>query len=55
MARVASNIYTLSVVRWKAGEKSLFSAGSPIWRSVITWRDGTGGWGGRLGRMGMYI
>lgn len=50
MARVALNIYTLPVVRWKAGEQALFSAGSPIWRSVITWKDGIGGGGGREAR-----
>ena len=25
-----------------AGEKSLYSTGSPVWCSVMTWRDGMG-------------
>ena len=37
------NIYTLSGVRWVAGKK-LCSIGSPVWCSVMTWRDGM--WGG---------
>ena len=38
-------IYTLSDVSWKAGklEMLLCSIGSPIWFSVMTWRDGM--WG----------
>ena len=27
-------------VRWRAGEKLLCAAGSPVLRSVMTWRDG---------------
>ena len=34
------NINTLSGVRWIAGEKLLRSTGSPVWCSVMTWRDG---------------
>ena len=34
------NIYTLSGVRWLAGGKPLCSRGSPVWCSVMTWRDG---------------
>ena len=61
MERVASNIHTLLGVRWKAGEKSLCSMGSPVWCSVITWRDGIReareeeDGEGRLGRKRMYI
>ena len=61
MERVASNIYKLLGVRWKAGEKSLCSTGSPVWCSVITWRDGIReareeeDGEGRLGRKRMYI
>ena len=36
------NIYTLSGVRWIVGEKLLCSIGSPVWCSVMTWRDGMG-------------
>ena len=30
------NIYTLSEIRWIAGEKLLCSTESPVWGSVIT-------------------
>ena len=41
------NIYSLSGIRWKAEEKMLCSTGSPVWCSLITWRDGMeGGEGG---------
>ena len=33
---------TLSGVRWIAGKKLLCSTGSPVWCSVMTWRDGMG-------------
>ena len=36
------NIYTLSGVRCTAGEKLLFSTGSPVLCSVVTWGDGMG-------------
>ena len=36
------NIHILSGVRWTAGEKSLFSTGSPVLCSVVTWVDGMG-------------
>ena len=39
--------YTLSGVRWIAGEKLLCSVGSPVWSSVMTWKHGmSGGDGG---------
>ena len=34
------NINTLPGVRWLASEKLLCSTGSPVWCSVMTWRDG---------------
>ena len=37
------NIHILSGLRRRAGEKLLCSTGSPVWCSVKTWRDGTGG------------
>ena len=37
------NIYSLSGIRWIAGEKMLCSTGSPVSCSLITWRDGMGG------------
>ena len=41
------SICTLSGVRWTAGEKLLCSIGSPVWSSVMTWKDGmSGGEGG---------
>ena len=43
------NIYTLSGVRRVAGEKLLCSSGSPAWHSLMTWRDGIGGWEKGLG------
>ena len=36
------NIYSLKGIRWIAGEKMLYSTGSPVWCSLITWRDGMG-------------
>ena len=33
------NICTLSGVRWIACEKLLCSTGSPVWCSMMTWRD----------------
>ncbi|RJF75347.1 hypothetical protein D4Z77_08730, partial [Campylobacter coli] len=36
------NIYTLSGVKCVAGEKLLFSTGSPVLCSVVTWGDGMG-------------
>ena len=36
------NIYTLSGIRWITGEKLLFSTGSPVLCSVVTWGDGMG-------------
>ena len=35
-------IYTLSSVRWIAGENLQCSTGSPVWCSVMIWRDGMG-------------
>ena len=49
------NIYTLSGVKWIAGEKMLCSKGNPVWHSLMTWRDWIGGMGERLGREGMYV
>ena len=43
-------INTLSGVRWIAGEKLLRSTGSPVWCSVMIWRDGMG-----EGREGMDV
>ena len=37
------NIYILAGIRWRAGEKLLCGRGSPVWWSVMTWRDGMGG------------
>ena len=34
------NIYTLSCLKWIAGEKLLHNTGSPVWCSVITKRMG---------------
>ena len=34
------NIYTVSGVGWLAAGKLLCSKGSPVWCSVMTWRDG---------------
>ena len=49
--KVASMVYTLSGVGWIAGKKLLCSTGSPVWHSVMTWRDGlVGGEGGYRGR-----
>ena len=48
------NIYTLSCARWIAGEKSLYSTGSPVWCLAVTWRDGMGR-GGRLRRETMCV
>ena len=39
----SSSMYTLSGVRWMAAEKLQCSTGSPVWHSVMTWRDGIGG------------
>ena len=36
------NICTLSGVRWRASEKGRRELGSPVWCSVLTWRDGEG-------------
>ena len=46
-------IYTLSSVRWIAGEKVQYSTGSPVWCSVMIWRDGMGE--GREGGYGCII
>ena len=48
------SIYTLLGARWIAGEELLCGTGSPVWHSVMTWRDGRGK-GGRLRREGMYV
>ena len=32
----STNVYTLSCVRWIAGEKLLYNTGSPGWHSVMT-------------------
>ena len=41
------SIYTPSGVRWISGEKLLCRVGSPVWSSVMTWKDGmSGGDGG---------
>ena len=37
------SIYVLSGIRWIAGEELLCSTGSPVWCSVMTWRDGMRG------------
>ena len=47
------NICTLSVVRWIAGEKLHCSTGSPVWCSVMTWKNGMAK-GERPGKEGMY-
>ena len=39
----SSSMYTPSGVRWMAAEKLQYSTGSPVWHSVMTWRDGIGG------------
>ena len=48
------NIYTLSGVRWTAGEKWLCSTRRPVWHcdDLEGW---DGGRGGRQGRKGMYV
>ena len=46
------NVYTLSGVRWITGEKSLCNMGSPVWQSVMNWRDGMAGGEGGSGGMG---
>ena len=46
------NIYILLCVRQTAGEKLLCSTRSPIWCSVMTWRDGMEGGVGGCGRRG---
>ena len=32
-------IYILLSIRWIAGEKLLYSTRSPVWPSVMAWRD----------------
>ena len=49
-----TNICTPSGVRRLAGEKSVYGTGSPVWCSVMTWRDGMGR-GGSLEKEGMYV
>ena len=39
----SSSMYTPSGVRWMAAEKLQYSTGSPVWHSVMTWREGMGG------------
>ena len=39
----SNNIYVLSGVTWTAGEKLPWSAGSTVWQSIVTQRDGIGG------------
>ena len=39
------NVYKLPCAKWIAGEKLLYSAGSPAWWSVMTQKSGI--WGGR--------
>ena len=39
----SNNIYVLSGVRWTAGEKLPWSAGSTVWQSIVTQRDGIEG------------
>ena len=39
----SNSMYTPSGVRWMAAEKLQYSTGSPVWHSVMTWRDGIGG------------
>ena len=55
MEKVAiSGLYTIRC-GWIAGEKLLRSTGSPVWHSVMTWRDGkVGGEGDQTGR-GAYV
>ena len=49
---ISINIYTLSGIRWIAGEKLLCSTRSPVWPSVMTWKGKW--WEEReLGREGM--
>ena len=43
------SVYPLSGVGWIAGEKVLCPTGSPVLRSVMTWRDGM--WGGEVGNV----
>ena len=54
MEKVASiYIYSVMCLRWIGGEKLLYSTGSPVWCSVMTWRDA--GWeGGSRDRGYMY-
>ena len=49
----STNIYSLSCVRWIAGEKLLYIIGTPVWRCMIIWRDGIGG--GRLRKEGLHV
>ena len=49
------NIYTVSGVRWIADKKLLCSTGSPVWGSVMTWRDGIVGRVGKLRREEMFM
>ena len=46
-SEMSINIYTLSGVGWIASEKLPCSTGSPVLCSVMTWRDGMWGRGGR--------
>ena len=49
------SVHKLLGVRWTAGEKLLRATGSPVLRSVMIWRDGTGwGQGGQRGRGSKY-
>ena len=48
-------IYTLSWVREIAAKKLLYNAGSPAWCSLMTWRGGVEGRGGRLKTEVVYI
>ena len=36
------NIYTLSSIRWITYEKLLWRTGSPVWWSVMTWKNQIG-------------
>ena len=38
----STNIYILPGVRRTAGEKLPCATGSPVWLSVMTWKDGMG-------------
>ena len=46
------NVYTLSGVRWIAGEKSLCDMGNPVWHSVMNWSNGMAGGEGGSGGTG---